>query len=88
MALAKPQLDARRGTLVPSRRAMPPSRRKPPAAEAARPTQPGREGKVQIKAWVEPALRKRVKGLALKLDTSVEDLIITQLEALLCEHKM
>lgn len=80
-------LDDLPGTLVPSLRTMSPSRRKP-AAEATRPAQPGREGKVQIKAWVEPSLRKRVKGLALKLDTSVEDLIITQLEALLHEHKL
>lgn len=88
MASVKPPVDARCGTLVPSRRAMSPVRRKTSAAEAVRPTQPGREGKVQIKAWVEPVLRKRLKGLALKLDTSVEDLIIMQVEALLHEHKM
>lgn len=48
--------------------------------------QRGRQGKVQIKAWVTPQFRKQVKGLALDLDTTVEALVIEQLEALLKRH--
>jgi hypothetical protein len=48
--------------------------------------QPGRDGKVQVKAWVEPEFRKQLKSLALELDTSLEALVIQQLEALLRKH--
>jgi len=57
------------------------------APSTARPQQqPGREGKVQVKAWVAPELRKRLKTLALELEIPVEALIVQQLEALLKKH--
>ena len=63
---------------------MPPKTRSTSSAD--RPQQPGREGKVQVKAWVSPELRKRLKALAVELETPVEALIIQQLEALLKKH--
>jgi hypothetical protein len=60
-------------------------RKRPPVAASARP-QPGREGKVQVKAWVEPEFRARLKALAIQLDTPMEALVIAQLEALLRKH--
>lgn len=64
---------------------MPSAGRKRPIAATARP-QPGREGKVQVKAWVEPEFRARLKALAIQLDTPMEALVIEQLETLLRKH--
>jgi hypothetical protein len=41
---------------------------------------------VQVKAWVEPTFRKRLKALAVELDMTMESLVIQQLEALLKQH--
>lgn len=62
-----------------------PSARKRGSEAAAR-RQPGREGKVQVKAWVEPELRSRLKALAIQLDKPMETLLIEQLEMLLRKH--
>lgn len=64
---------------------MAPTARKRVSSAASRP-QPGREGKVQVKAWVEPELRSRLKALAIQLDTPMEALLIEQLEQLLRKH--
>lgn len=65
------------------------TRRPKPSALSLSPEsrpQPGRVGKVQIKAWVEPSFRKRLKALAVETDTPMETLVIQQLEALLRRH--
>jgi hypothetical protein len=79
--------DPASGTLVPKVAPVAAARKRSEPVVAARPQQQAsREGKVQLKAWVEPSLRKRLKALAVELDTPMEALMIEQLETLLKKH--
>lgn len=47
---------------------------------------PSRVGKVQVAAWVSPALRTRVKVLAAELERPIGDLVEESLTELLAKH--